>query len=253
MGDPLIFMCLDHILACYANIAVDFNFLRACFIYWALVSDSRDLVYVVFIYMISYSDTTTAECYTTQLIEGDGTFNGDELDDFIEQVKLAECGHSYVIVSIMGPQSSGKSTLLNHLFHANFKEMNVDMGRTQTTQGIWIARCVGIEPCTIVMDIEGTDGQERGETPLEVLESSLRNDIQKVEVVALSNYEYKEEEFKEQVATLRQKFIQSTAPGGLASDRRGVIPASGLSLSAKEIWKLVKGNEDLKLPTHMVT
>lgn len=35
--------------------------------------------------------------------------------------------------------------------------------RSQTTKGIWMARCVGMEPCTIVMDLEGTDGRERGE------------------------------------------------------------------------------------------
>nr|GEW51421.1 protein root hair defective 3 [Tanacetum cinerariifolium] len=33
-----------------------------------------------------------------------------------------------------------------------------------TTKGIWIERCPGIEPCTIVMDLEGTDGRESGET-----------------------------------------------------------------------------------------
>lgn len=26
-----------------------------------------------------------------------------------------------------------------------------------------MAKCVGIEPCTIAMDLEGTDGRERGE------------------------------------------------------------------------------------------
>lgn len=35
--------------------------------------------------------------------------------------------------------------------------------RSQTTKGIWAARCVGIDPSTIVMDLEGTDGRERGE------------------------------------------------------------------------------------------
>ncbi|KAG5028877.1 hypothetical protein JHK87_012391 [Glycine soja] len=30
-------------------------------------------------------------------------------------------------------------------------------------QGIWIAKCAGIEPSTITMDLEGTDGRERGE------------------------------------------------------------------------------------------
>ena len=35
--------------------------------------------------------------------------------------------------------------------------------RSQTTKGIWIAKAVGIEPFTVVMDLEGTDGRERGE------------------------------------------------------------------------------------------
>ena len=32
--------------------------------------------------------------------------------------------------------------------------------RTQTTKGIWMEREGGIEPCTLVMDLEGTDGRE---------------------------------------------------------------------------------------------
>ncbi|KAK1421914.1 hypothetical protein QVD17_24643 [Tagetes erecta] len=73
-----------------------------------------------------------------------------------------------------------------------------------------------------------------------------------VEVVALSSYELQEEKFKEQVASLRQKFVQSIAIGGLASDRRGVVPASGFSLSAKKIWELIKENKDLQLPAHTI-
>ncbi|PWA65614.1 protein ROOT HAIR DEFECTIVE 3 [Artemisia annua] len=42
------------------------------------------------------------------------------LDNFIKQV-----------VAIMGPQSSGKSTLLNNLFHTNFREMDAYRGRSQ--------------------------------------------------------------------------------------------------------------------------
>ncbi|KAI3670537.1 hypothetical protein L1987_87875 [Smallanthus sonchifolius] len=281
-----------------------------------------------------------AGCCSTHLIEGDGTFNAEGLDKFIKQVKLAECGLSYAVVAIMGPQSSGKSTLLNNLFHTNFKEMDAYRGRSQTTKGIWMARCAGIEPCTIVMDLEGTDGRERGEddtafekqsalfalavsdivlinmwchdigreqaankpllktvfqvmlrlfsprkttlmfvirdktrTPLENLEPVLREDIQKiwdsvpkpeahkqtplseffnVEVVALSSFEEKEEQFKEQVASLRQRFFHSIAPNGLAGDRRGVVPASGFSFSAQQIWEVIKENKDLDLPAHKV-
>lgn len=277
---------------------------------------------------------------STQLIDGDGMFNVTGVENFIKEVRLGECGLSYAVVSIMGPQSSGKSTLLNHLFGTNFREMDAYRGRSQTTKGIWLARCAGIEPCTLVMDLEGTDGRERGEddtafekqsalfalavsdivlinmwchdigreqaankpllktvfqvmmrlfsprkttlmfvirdktrTPLENLEPVLREDIQKiwdsvpkphvhketplseffnVEVVALSSYEEKEEQFKEQVASLRQRFYHSIAPGGLAGDRRGVVPASGFSFSAQQIWKVIKENKDLDLPAHKV-
>ncbi|XP_050145047.1 protein ROOT HAIR DEFECTIVE 3 homolog 2-like isoform X4 [Malus sylvestris] len=280
------------------------------------------------------------DCCATQLIYGDGEFNADGLDRFVKEVKLTECGLSYAVVAIMGPQSSGKSTLLNHLFRTKFREMDAYSGRSQTTKGIWIAKCVGIEPCTIAMDLEGTDGRERGEddttfekqsalfalavsdivlinmwchdigreqaankpllktvfqvmmrlfsprkttllfvirdktkTPFEYLEPVLREDIQKiwdgvpkpqahkstplsefftVEVVALSSYEEKEEKFKEEVAQLRQRFFHSISPGGLAGDRRGVVPASGFSFSAQQIWKVIKENKDLDLPAHKV-
>lgn len=277
---------------------------------------------------------------STQLIDGDGTFNVSGVDTFIKEVKLEECGLSYAVVSIMGPQSSGKSTLLNHLFGTNFREMDAFRGRSQTTKGIWIARCAGIEPCTVVMDLEGTDGRERGEddtafekqsalfalavsdivlinmwchdigreqaankpllktvfqvmmrlfsprkttlmfvirdktrTPLENLEPVLREDIQKiwdavpkpqahketplsdffnVEVVALNSFEEKEELFLEQVATLRQRFFHSVSPGGLAGDRRGVVPANAFAFSAKHMWQVIKENKDLDLPAHKV-
>ncbi|TQD80363.1 hypothetical protein C1H46_034052, partial [Malus baccata] len=97
------------------------------------------------------------------LINSDGEFNADGLDRFVKEVKLTECGLSYAVVAVMGPQSSGKSTLLNHLFRTKFREMDAYSGRSQTTKSIWIAKCVGSEPCTIAMDLEGTDGRERGE------------------------------------------------------------------------------------------
>ncbi|KAJ3671153.1 hypothetical protein LUZ60_008579 [Juncus effusus] len=280
-----------------------------------------------------------ASC-SIQLIDGDGGFNVSGVESFMKTVKLNECGLSYAVVSIMGPQSSGKSTLLNHLFKTNFREMDAYRGRSQTTKGIWMARGVNIEPLTVVMDLEGTDGRERGEddtafekqsalfalavsdivlinmwchdigreqaankpllktvfqvmmrlfsprkttllfvirdksrTPLENLEPILREDIQKiwdsvpkpeahketplseffnVQVTALPSYEEKEEQFKEQVGQLRERFNQSIAPGGLAGDRRGVVPASGFSFSAQQIWKIIKENKDLDLPAHKV-
>eukprot|EP00250_Pteridium_aquilinum_P020465 c24824_g2_i2 orf=433-2931(-) len=275
-----------------------------------------------------------------QLVDGQGAFNEGGLDSFVKAVKLGECGLSYAVVSIMGPQSSGKSTLLNHLFGTNFREMDAFKGRSQTTQGVWLARAKDIQPQTLIMDLEGTDGRERGEdetafekqsalfalavsdivlinmwchdigreqaankpllktvfevmmrlftprkstllfvirdktkTPLEVLEGILRDDVQKiwnsvpkpakhkttpikeffnVEVTALPSYEEKEELFMEQVSNLRQRFMNSIAPGGLAGDRRAVVPGSGFPFSTQEIWRVIKENKDLDLPAHKV-
>lgn len=58
-----------------------------------------------FSYLISFL-CADAAC-STQLIDGDGTFNVSGVDNFIKEVKLEECGLSYAVVSIMGPQSSG--------------------------------------------------------------------------------------------------------------------------------------------------
>jgi len=44
----------------------------------------------------------------TQLIDGNGVFNVEGLDNFSKITKLSQRGLSYAIVAIMGPQSSGK-------------------------------------------------------------------------------------------------------------------------------------------------
>lgn len=46
--------------------------------------------------------------------------------------------------------------------------------------------------------------------------------------------------------------MHSISPGGLAGDRQGVVPASGFSFSAQQIWKVIKENKDLDLPAHKV-
>jgi len=51
---------------------------------------------------------------------------------------------------------------------------------------------------------------------------------------------------------LRQRFFQSVAPGGLAGDRRGVVPANAFAFSAKQMWQVIKDNKDLDLPAHKV-
>lgn len=275
-----------------------------------------------------------------QLIDEKGEFHEDALVEFCKAVRLAECGLSYAVVAIMGPQSSGKSTLVNHLFGTKFREMDALEGRNQTTKGVWLQRAGEVTPCTLVMDLEGTDGRERGEddtafekqsalfslavadivlvnlwchdigreqasnkpllktvfqvmmrlfsprkttlmfvvrdktrTPMTILEPILREDVDKiwesvpkpekhkdtplteffnVEVTALSNYEEREEKFLEEVRQLETRFQNSVAPGGLAGDRRAVVPGTGFPFSAHEIWKVIKENKDLDLPAHKV-
>uniref|UniRef100_A0ACD5YZ61 Uncharacterized protein n=1 Tax=Avena sativa TaxID=4498 RepID=A0ACD5YZ61_AVESA len=115
--------------------------------------------------------------------------------------------------------------------------------------------------------------RDKTKTPIEYLAQALKEDIQKiwdsvpkpdvykeaalsdffnVDVSALSSYEEKEEQFKEQVGKLRHRFINSIVPRGLAADRRGVVPASGFCISAMQIWKVIQENKDLNLPAHKV-
>jgi len=70
-------------------------------------------------------------------------------------------GLDYHTVAIIGSQSTGKSTLLNLLFDTSFDVLDVSKGRTQTTKGINLS--VSVKDKVIIVDIEGTDSQVRGE------------------------------------------------------------------------------------------
>jgi len=70
-------------------------------------------------------------------------------------------GFDYKILSVLGSQSSGKSTLLNHLFHTGFAVLDAKSGIHQTTLGIWASP--GDTKNIMVLDVEGTDSKERGE------------------------------------------------------------------------------------------
>lgn len=50
-----------------------------------------------------------------QVVSGDGSFNTSGVEQFVKATGVETAGVGYSIVAIMGPQSSGKSTLLNHL------------------------------------------------------------------------------------------------------------------------------------------
>ncbi|OUM62919.1 hypothetical protein PIROE2DRAFT_20736 [Piromyces sp. E2] len=74
--------------------------------------------------------------------------------------QLEQNGFNYHILSIFGSQSTGKSTLLNKLFNTKFQVMN-EQSRQQTTKGIWISQAE--DSNLLILDVEGTDGRERGE------------------------------------------------------------------------------------------
>ncbi len=67
----------------------------------------------------------------------------------------------YQIVSIIGSQSSGKSTLLNALFTTDFEVLNRKQRVGQTTKGIWFS--VETPSNIIILDVEGSDSNEREE------------------------------------------------------------------------------------------
>ncbi|TCD65089.1 Protein sey1 [Steccherinum ochraceum] len=94
-----------------------------------------------------------------QLINDEKQFT-TELTSQIRRWGLQDAGFDYNVVAVFGSQSTGKSTLLNRLFGTNFDVMD-ESRRQQTTKGIWM--CRGKEMNVMVMDVEGTDGRERGE------------------------------------------------------------------------------------------
>jgi GTPase Era involved in 16S rRNA processing len=61
----------------------------------------------------------------------------------MEAQGLKDRGDKYHIVSIIGGQSSGKSTLLNTMFGTQFDMMDPSKGRRQTTKGIWCSKASG--------------------------------------------------------------------------------------------------------------
>jgi len=105
-------------------------------------------------------DTATTGVFCN-LVDGDGNYNCTEAELNALMHKVTPSKGAYAVVGIMGCQSSGKSTLLNLLFGTQFREMNAQIGRQQTTKGVWMD--AGNVPNVAVLDLEGTDSGERGE------------------------------------------------------------------------------------------
>lgn len=98
-------------------------------------------------------------------------YTSPSLASYISFEKVAQAGFNYHLISVFGSQSTGKSTLLNHLFGTEFGVMS-ETDRKQTTKGIWMSKnkrdhaggvAKQMSDNILVMDVEGTDGRERGE------------------------------------------------------------------------------------------
>jgi len=102
-----------------------------------------------------------------QIIDENGGFIAvDTFNDLSRKWGFMEKGFDYYIVAVLGPQSSGKSTLLNLLFGTSFSTLDATEGRVQVTKGIWMGHTKAVsdkEETMLVFDVEGVDGRERGE------------------------------------------------------------------------------------------
>ncbi|KAK6330499.1 Dynamin-like GTPase that mediates homotypic ER fusion [Orbilia brochopaga] len=108
----------------------------------------------------------------TQVIDENKEFT-QTMPDYLSATHVLQAGFAYHLISVFGSQSTGKSTLLNHLFNTSFPVMSENK-RQQTTKGIWMSLATDPDASSdpnkphmasniLVMDVEGTDGRERGE------------------------------------------------------------------------------------------
>lgn len=113
-----------------------------------------------------------AQQIAIQLIDERKQFHQNALAYFNKCIGDRDVGLSYHVISVFGSQSSGKSTLLNYLFNTTFDTMDAQVKRQQTTKGIWLAHTRNVNTTDesqgqtadlFVLDVEGSDGAERGE------------------------------------------------------------------------------------------
>lgn len=86
--------------------------------------------------------------------------------------------NKFVVVAVLGPQSSGKSTLLNKMYKTVFPVLDAGTGRHQTTRGVYATlvdnRLDGSSGMPmVIVDMEGSDGIERAIAEEENLEKKL--------------------------------------------------------------------------------
>ena len=110
-----------------------------------------------------------------------------DFEKIIERSGVTKYSTDYHIVSIIGAQSSGKSTFLNRVFGTNFKIMDDSLGRQQTTKGI---NCgMAVSSPIFLIDPEGSDSRERGDSDALFERKSALFSIALSEVIIINMWE----------------------------------------------------------------
>lgn len=113
-------------------------------------------------------------------------FLGPRAQERVSRSTLVWAPYFLLLFIIILTLTFQKGTLLNRLFGTTFDVMD-ETQRRQTTKGIWMSRGRGMP--VLVMDVEGTDGRERGEDQDFERKSALFS-IATSEVIILNLWEH---------------------------------------------------------------
>ncbi|KAI6671787.1 hypothetical protein NL676_006672 [Syzygium grande] len=210
----------------------------------------------------------SGEWCSTQIIDRDGTFNVDGLENFLKEVILSKCGVSYAVVSILGPQSSGLKPpwgcgslkLLIALFALAISDVVIinmwchDIGRDQAASSPLLKtvfqvmmRLFSPRRTTLLFVI-------RDKTRLlrDILKIAREKMCRRYGTRFLSHkHTWKLLSVIFLMSSLLLSLIMKTGKSNLKRRRsKGVFPASGFSFSAQQMWKVIKEYKDLDLPAY---
>ena len=108
LDDKLEFTCIAH-QAYISTIMLQSNlsFTFACGSQFVLFLEILLLLFLYLNWLWIFAYPANHEnCFSAQLTEKDGTFNVAGIENFVKELELDKCRLSYVVVFIMGPQSS---------------------------------------------------------------------------------------------------------------------------------------------------
>lgn len=125
-----------------------------------LVSCARTQTVVAILTLLGVGPVSSSRgARPLQLIDDRGTFADSAAATYLGPLAASE---NFGVVSVIGPQSSGKSTLLNALFGSCFDVLDEKIGRQRTTRGVWLQEAPAA-PGVLLLDVQGTDSREAGE------------------------------------------------------------------------------------------